>query len=132
MHSKPHEALVDRFKCLVHSGAVTCQAHACLLGCSAGTGPWRGQPLYWQAVGAAALPWLCVQVCGMRHPLLLQRSLPRLPAPPVSAPADFDFETSHLDLAGEPGSSVDPSPVRARSDAEPAVQPPAMRSLSLS
>ena len=62
----------------------------------------------------------------MRHPLLLQRALPRLPTPPVPAPADF--ETSHLDLAGEPGSSVDPPPDRTPSDTDSAVLPaPAAR-----
>jgi hypothetical protein len=41
----------------------------------------------------------------MRHPLLLQQSLPRLPQPP--APAPPDFETSHLDLLGGlPGGSA--------------------------
>ena len=56
---------------------------------------------------------------GMRHPLLLQRALPRLPAPPVPAPADF--ETSHLDLAGEPGSDIEPPPDQAPSDTDLAV-----------
>jgi hypothetical protein len=41
----------------------------------------------------------------MRHPLLLQRSLPPLPKPPASTPPE-DFEKSYLDLLGPPGSNV--------------------------
>ena len=55
----------------------------------------------------------------MRHPLLLQRSLPRLPQPPLAAPPDF--ETSHLDLLeGVPGGSV---PDQAPAEAEEQVGP---------
>lgn len=38
-----------------------------------------------------------MQVRGMRHPLLLQRSLPPLPPTPLARPQDLD--TSFLDMA---------------------------------
>lgn len=44
------------------------------------------------------------QVRGMRHPLLLQRSLP--PLPPLLLAAAQDLDTSFLDMAGPLGSSV--------------------------
>lgn len=40
----------------------------------------------------------------MRHPLLLQRSLPRLPPIPLTPAQDLD--TSFLDLVGASGSST--------------------------
>ena len=45
-----------------------------------------------------------MQVEGMRHPLLLQRSLPRLPPIPLTPAQDLD--TSFLDLVGPPSSST--------------------------
>ncbi|CAL8471247.1 g10789 [Coccomyxa elongata] len=62
-----------------------------------------------------------VQVEGMRHPLLLQRSLPPLPPIPLSPAQDLD--TSFLDLVGPPSSST---PVEAPAEAPKpeALQPP--------